>query len=154
MSHNRSFFALELANREESVQFQTVSLCYHCTHPLGHVIRNLTWNLPSASLKSVLHVNVGGAVTGPVWVCYICECKVFEIIHTNASWYTPTVIQPLYLLFHHLMNYFFLFFGRKTWKPPNMSAGCVWPDWSFIRLTRVACKCFFFCFVCFLTCLA
>lgn len=26
MSHNRSFFALELANREESVQFQTVSL--------------------------------------------------------------------------------------------------------------------------------
>lgn len=25
MSHNRSFFALELANREESVQFQTVS---------------------------------------------------------------------------------------------------------------------------------
>lgn len=29
MSHNRSFFALELANREESVQFQTVSL-HHC----------------------------------------------------------------------------------------------------------------------------
>lgn len=26
MSHNRSFFALELANREESVQFQTVSV--------------------------------------------------------------------------------------------------------------------------------
>lgn len=31
MSHNRSFFALELTNREESVQFQTVSLCYHHT---------------------------------------------------------------------------------------------------------------------------
>lgn len=29
MSHNRSFFALELANREESVQFQTVSLHRH-----------------------------------------------------------------------------------------------------------------------------
>lgn len=27
MSHNRSFFALELANREESVQYQTVSNC-------------------------------------------------------------------------------------------------------------------------------
>ncbi|MEQ2182181.1 hypothetical protein GOODEAATRI_019556, partial [Goodea atripinnis] len=26
MSHNRSFFGLELSNREESVQFQTVSL--------------------------------------------------------------------------------------------------------------------------------
>lgn len=25
MSHNRSFFAVELSNREESVQFQTVS---------------------------------------------------------------------------------------------------------------------------------
>lgn len=30
---------------------------------------------------------------------------------------------------------------RKTWKPLNMYAGCVLPDSSFIRLTRVACKC-------------
>lgn len=32
MSHNRSFFALELTNREESVQFQTVSH-RRCTPP-------------------------------------------------------------------------------------------------------------------------
>lgn len=33
MSHNRSFFALELSNREESVQFQTVSLRSHPPPP-------------------------------------------------------------------------------------------------------------------------
>ena len=33
MSHNKSFFALELANKEESVQFQTVSAT-HCLPPL------------------------------------------------------------------------------------------------------------------------
>lgn len=38
----------------------------------------------------------------------------------------------------------FSFLCRTTWKPPNMCAGCVWPDSSFIRLTRVACKCFSF----------
>lgn len=39
--------------------------------------------------------------------------------------------------------FFLVFLCRKTWKPPNMCAGCVWPDSSFIRLTRVACKFFF-----------
>lgn len=29
---------------------------------------------------------------------------------------------------------------RKTWKPPNTFAGCAWPDSSFIKLTRAACK--------------
>lgn len=39
---------------------------------------------------------------------------------------------------------FFFFCGRKTWKRPNTFAGCVWPDSSFTKLTRVACKLFFF----------
>lgn len=49
------------------------------------------------------------------------------------------------------MIFSLVFLCRKTWKPPNMCAGCVWPDSSFIRLTRVACKFFF---LLFLTCLA
>lgn len=31
--------------------------------------------------------------------------------------------------------------SRTTWKRQNMSAGCVWPDSSSIRSTRVTCKC-------------
>lgn len=74
MSHNRSFFALELANREESVQFQTVSLC--C--PLGHISVSywISQNRCGAYYRLVLTMHlclcVGGAVTGVVWVCYVC----------------------------------------------------------------------------------
>lgn len=35
---------------------------------------------------------------------------------------------------------FFSVLCRRTWKPPNMCVGCVWPDSSSIRLTRAACK--------------
>lgn len=82
MSHNRSFFALELANREESVQFQTVSLCCHCTFSFLPIpldmsvigfsrIGNSSWN-HQLVLTMHLCLCVGGAVTGPVWVCYVC----------------------------------------------------------------------------------
>lgn len=76
MSHNRSFFALELANREESVQFQTVSLCCYYTFSSPSIPRGIAfsywiwqncqwplwWSLPSASLNNT-----------PVCLC-LCVC--------------------------------------------------------------------------------
>lgn len=52
------------------------------------------------------------------------------------------------MLIVSLSDFFFSvpFLHRKTWKPQNMCVGCVWPDSSFIRLTRVACKCFYLAF--------
>lgn len=47
---------------------------------------------------------------------------------------------------------FLSFCGRKTWKPPNTFAGCVWPDSSFIKLTRAACKLLGFSFLHILPC--
>lgn len=48
------------------------------------------------------------------------------------------------ICFFSLLLHLFFFSCRKTWKPPNTCAGCVWRDSSFISSTRVACECCFF----------
>ncbi len=162
MSHNRSFFALELTNREESVQFQTVSLCRHCTFAYPSVslfdlakleiCRGACHQLVS-TMRQCLHV--GGVVTRSVWVCYVCvghkvtyhqlklSVELFEDTSKSALKNYANSLSQRIVSHSHLMIFFSPFFCRKTWKPPNTCAGCVWPDSSFIRLTRVACKCFF-----------
>lgn len=52
MSHNKSFFALELANKEETIQFQTVSgFFFYFFHFLRSVNRKLVFQISVTSTK-------------------------------------------------------------------------------------------------------
>lgn len=144
MSHNRSFFAVELTNREESVQFQTVSLCRALSVQLLALVHYwilLIWKCNLACLDNVpLSPWCGTCVCG-LWkhIPFATLVQVSKSTHKNAlrclselhpfleDFSTPNIVLLSVLC-------------RKTWKPPNMCVGCVWPDSSSIRLTRAACK--------------
>lgn len=77
MSHNKSFFALELANKEESVQFQTVSLSklppvLLSTLPLGPSVMGLFYSGNSPS-DGASHQSVPPS---SVYVCVVLVCYV------------------------------------------------------------------------------
>lgn len=104
----------------------------------------LLWNVSSPVLNSApLLVSGWGCnwdCLGMLCVSHKVTYHFSESMHQNAwrevSKHHPMLIVSLSIPFLH----------RKTWKPQNMCVGCVWPDSSFIRLTRVACKCFYLAF--------
>lgn len=152
MSHNRSFFAVELANREESVQFQTVSLCCHGTFSFCPTLIPCPL-LNSAKLKMSCGTrNLVRLDNTPLFVwawhkwdnlgmlCTLAAYMLTQNAHRNAS-RCLSELHPFSDEFTTPNIFFFSVLCRKTWKLPNMFVGCVWPDSSSTRLTRVTCKC-------------
>lgn len=94
----------------------------------------------------------------PIWMPH-CEWKLLgcvfvmklHTIHLEECWIFSKYIHKHFCFkitklksvqtVSSIKYFCFLLVCRKTWKPLNMFAGCVLPDSSFIRLTRVACKC-------------